>query len=421
MSESNYQAEKERQGMALSLSGGGFRAALFHLGSLRRLNEVGLLSRMNTISSVSGGSIANGLLAKVWPALVPGPGGVFGNFPEAYEAPLRAFCSKNLRTGPLLWDRLDPRNWPALLGDDHSATDFLANAYQDHLVGELKMRDLAQVCRPDPKGTPTGPNFVLDASNLQTGVNFIFSGEKVGDYQIGHANVPDLLVAEAIAASSSFPLAFPPLVLKFAPSTFTGGDLAARVPPYPNLDTIQRRVVLSDGGVYDNLGLEPVWKSHKIVFCSDGGKPFAVGPDPGEAFLSRLLRCQDVIGNQALAVRKRWLMTSLDRKDYEGAYWGIGTEITGYPVRRDGYLGMVLERLKLVRTDLDAFSEEEQLVLMNHGWLLTDAALRSYVPTLLSTPDPPGTVPAKELLDGPAAIRALAESDRIVPLGRNGS
>ena len=56
-------------GVALCLSGGGFRATLFHLGALRRLNEFGLLSRFDAISSVSGGSILNGVLATRWPRL----------------------------------------------------------------------------------------------------------------------------------------------------------------------------------------------------------------------------------------------------------------------------------------------------------------------------------------------------------------
>ena len=98
------------------------------------------------------------------------------------------------------------------------------------------------------------------------------------------------------------------------------------------------------------------------------------GADPGGSFLPRLLRCQDVIGNQALAVRKRWLVASFEDGLYRGAYWGIGTEIEGYPQHGQGYSGIVLDRLRAVRTDLDAFSEEEQLVLINHGWVLADAA-----------------------------------------------
>jgi len=63
----------ERTGIALCLSGGGYRAILFHLGALRRLNELNILSKVSTISSVSGGSILAGFLASRidWPVTAP--------------------------------------------------------------------------------------------------------------------------------------------------------------------------------------------------------------------------------------------------------------------------------------------------------------------------------------------------------------
>src|SRR5258706_7140570 len=54
---------KLSDGIGLCLSGGGYRAMLFHAGALLRLNEAGLLSKLDRISSVSGGSIAAGALA----------------------------------------------------------------------------------------------------------------------------------------------------------------------------------------------------------------------------------------------------------------------------------------------------------------------------------------------------------------------
>lgn len=407
-----FSPERERSGSALCLSGGGFRAALFHLGALRRLNEVGLLSRMTTISSVSGGSVANGLLAKVWRDLVPKIDGVFENFETVYESRLRAFCAHDIRTGILVSDRLNPLNWLSLAGDDHSATDFLSDTYQDELVGDLRMKDLAEI------KAAGGPDFVFDASNLQTGVNFVFSGDRVGDYQIGYTRADEILVADAIAASSAFPMAFPPLVLRFGSGAFVGGMLGGADVSASDLEKMRRRVVLTDGGVYDNLGLEPVWKRHRLVFCSDGGKPFSIDAAPGTVLASRLLRCQDVIGNQALAIRKRWLIDSLDRGIYAGTYWGIATRIDHYPTHGPGYLGEALARLREVRTDFDTFDEQEQLVLMNHGWCLTDAALRSHVSEALPAIIPDGVIPDADLLATPACVAALKDSDKTKPLGR---
>lgn len=61
--------ERPAEGMALCVSGGGYRAMVFHLGGLIRLNELGLLRRLRRISSVSGGSITAGLLGLKWPRL----------------------------------------------------------------------------------------------------------------------------------------------------------------------------------------------------------------------------------------------------------------------------------------------------------------------------------------------------------------
>src|SRR6267378_8596965 len=56
-------------GMALCLSGGGYRAMVFHLGTLWRLNELGLLKGLAKVSSVSGGSITAGMLGLMWERL----------------------------------------------------------------------------------------------------------------------------------------------------------------------------------------------------------------------------------------------------------------------------------------------------------------------------------------------------------------
>jgi NTE family protein len=366
---------------------------------------VGLLSKLNTFSSVSGGSIANGLLAKVWPSLTKNGNGVFTNLVDAYEAPLRAFCGEDLRTGALVTTRLNPANWAALAGADHSVTDFLSHAYEDRLVGRLSLGDLAKI------QADHGKRFIFCSSSLQTGVDFHFSGDGVGDWQIGQAEAPEVLVADAIAASSAFPIAFPPLVFRFDPSRFTRNS--GRLADVDLKQQLRRRVVLSDGGVYDNLGLEPVWKDHGMVLCSDGGKPFAIAPDPGVSAVPRLLRAQDVIGNQALALRKRWLVASFQTGVYSGAYWGVGTEIDGYPQHGAGYRDLVLTRLRKVRTDLNVFSDSEQLVLMNHGWALADAAIRSYLPKdQLPASLPAGSVPDSALLnDAVAAAQALEKSD----------
>lgn len=55
-----------QKGCALCLSGGGYRPMMFHAGCLWRLNEAGMLAKLNRVSSVSGGSITAGILGMNW-------------------------------------------------------------------------------------------------------------------------------------------------------------------------------------------------------------------------------------------------------------------------------------------------------------------------------------------------------------------
>ncbi len=96
--------EEERKGVALCLSGGGYRAALFHLGALRRLNELGVLTSIDTISSVSGGSVAAAFIAAhaiEHPSDWQTPGTVLADWESGVAEPLRRLARTNIRTGAI--------------------------------------------------------------------------------------------------------------------------------------------------------------------------------------------------------------------------------------------------------------------------------------------------------------------------------
>ena len=185
--------------IALALSGGGFRASLFHLGALRRLNDAGLLSRLTAISSVSGGSITNGLLATKWLKLTPDSSGRFTNFRQEVEQPLRDFCGRNLRNHPLLFGRFNPLNWKDLATRDYSVTNLLAERYDEDLLGHAKMSLLRDI------KAAGGPSFIFCATNMQTGVNWIFSDSRIGDYLAGYTFKDGMALGIPVATSSAFP------------------------------------------------------------------------------------------------------------------------------------------------------------------------------------------------------------------------
>src|SRR5438105_12017846 len=83
------------EGTGLALSGGGFRATLFHCGALWRLNELGYLPRLTRISSVSGGSTTAGVLALKWHTLSAAKWDHSVFVKEILE-PIRSFCRRSV-------------------------------------------------------------------------------------------------------------------------------------------------------------------------------------------------------------------------------------------------------------------------------------------------------------------------------------
>jgi NTE family protein len=258
---------------------------------------------------------------------------------------------------------------------------------------------------------PELPRFIFSATDMTFGTNWIFERDRIGNFLAGYGSPPpEWTVARAVAASSCFPPVFDPMPLHLEPHQLRGGSARQT-----NRDELVSRLCLTDGGVYDNLGLEPVWKTAKIVLVSDGGAPFGHESDPG--VVRRLFRYTSIIGNQAAAVRKRWLVAAWATGRHEGAYWGVGSTTERHGVS-DGYpLDLVTDVIARVRTDLDAFSRAEISVLENHGYLMAEAAIRRRSPHLIRGDAPPA-VPHPDWMDGDRVRNALTGSDKRTFLGR---
>ena len=187
-----HEPRRQRQGVALCLSGGGFRAAVFHLGALRRLNELGILSQVDAISSVSGGSIFAAHLTEripIWPNR-----GTRSRRGMSLAAPFRTFVQCNRRTGPVL-RRLMPGNWrrPA------TAIEALGTVFQQELTS-LTLSEL-----------PERPRFIFSATDMTFGARLIFARDRIGIFLAGYGSPPaEWTVARAAAASSCFPPVFDP-------------------------------------------------------------------------------------------------------------------------------------------------------------------------------------------------------------------
>src|ERR1041385_329658 len=122
-------AKKIPNSVGLSLSGGGFRATLFHLGAIRRLNEFGILPRLTTLSSVSGGSILNGFLA----SSISVAGGIAAkDFSGVVSKPVRTFCARDIRR----WLALE-----AVVPGTHNSSG-LAKEYDQHLTNGKLLKEI---------------------------------------------------------------------------------------------------------------------------------------------------------------------------------------------------------------------------------------------------------------------------------------
>ena len=139
--------------IGLCLSGGGYRAAVFHLGSLVRLNEAGLLPRLRTVSSVSGGSIVAGLLGLRWCDLIFDVAGVASNLSNVIIDPMLLFTGKGLDVGAVLRSGFIPGLVSRRVQGRYK------DLYADSTLADLPARD-------------EGPDFVITATNLATGALF---------------------------------------------------------------------------------------------------------------------------------------------------------------------------------------------------------------------------------------------------------
>jgi NTE family protein len=349
-------------GIALCLSGGGYRAMLFHLGALWRLNELGYLPKLTRISSVSGGSITAALLGLKWSRLTFGNNAVAQAFQAEVVEPIRRLASKTIDRGAVLGGVFLPG----------SISDRVTEAYREHLFGRATLQDLP----PDP------PRFVINATNVQSGALWRFSRPYMRDYRVGKISAPTVELGVAVAASSAFPPVLSPLRLEVDSSRYepaTDEDL--HYEPYLS------DVVLTDGGVYDNLGLETAWKRYRTILVSDAGGKMQADPDPKDDWARHALRVNELIDNQVRSLRKRQLIDSYERTERQGCYWGIRTNISDYrladalPCPHDKTL-----KLASIQTRLKRLEAEVQESVINWGYAVCDAAMRRHVDSSLQAP-----------------------------------
>ena len=351
--------KEPEEGTGLCLSGGGYRAMVFHLGSLWRLYEARLLGGVKRISSVSGGSITAGVLGLNWHKLSFEPSDIRRDFVPEVVAPVRRLAGETIDAESIILGIVLPGR----------VSDRVAAAYDEHLFDGATLQDL-----------PDEPRFVINATNVQSGAIWRFMKPYMRDYRVGEVRSPRLPLARAVAASSAFPPVLSPVEMRLDPTMFTpGSGQDLQRPPFTT------KVILTDGGVYDNLGLETVWKRYRTVLVSDGGGQFRAEEEPKSDWAQHSYRVLDLIDNQVRNLRKRQVVASLqappsDAIHRKGAFWSIRTPIAEYGLA-DALPCPIDHSTELAKTPtrLKRLDDELQERLINWGYAVCDAALRRYV------------------------------------------
>ena len=250
--------------IGIAMSGGGLRAAVFHFGTLARLAEDDLLENVTFVSTVSGGSLAMGLI-------LTHSGGTFPSSKDYLSKtvpqlkglitgvdPGKVFRRRVLTSIPLIVRR--------------TANDF-ARQLESSWNVSLNVKDL-----------PETPRWLINAACYETGKNWRFMKKRMGDYEFGSTSEPDIPISAAMAASSAIPFLIGPYVLDTEDLEWFKYDdfnkTYAIEPPFA-------KVHLYDGALYDNHGLEALNKRKKseidFLVVSNGSekiadKRFRLGP-----------------------------------------------------------------------------------------------------------------------------------------------
>ncbi|GAB4002136.1 hypothetical protein GCM10028807_60100 [Spirosoma daeguense] len=382
--------------IALALSGGGARAMAFHLGCLRALQDRRILDKVKVISTVSGGSV----IGAYWAYNTQ----EFEDFDREMVSVLKRgiqrdilykvfFSSETLKilatlfiTGSLtvilqIVTTLisTARNWFGI--PTFKVEIFLTSlarmlpiwgnfttAFEAALDKRLfKGRKLENVQKPNL-------SVIINACDLRTGTAFRFGSEKSGGWRYGSIVGNSPTVAKAVASSAAFPILLPPLVEDF--------EFEKKGQKY------RATVSLTDGGVYDNLGvaaIEPGKGSESIynhlvthIISLNAGAGQLDGEDYYYWWKGRVSRSFTAVHRKAQDAMYQRLHKYLET----GELAGFGLVYLGQQDQRLPYIVPDLvrrEKVKNYPTDFSPMTVDNIELLTKRGEQLTHIIIDHYL------------------------------------------
>ena len=345
--------------LGLALSGGGFRATLYHLGVIRYLRDAGALREVSDIASVSGGSILAAHLVLNWDKYTGDDDDFSAAASESIDCVQFDIRNHIVRRLPLIYSlkmfgKLARREMNYL-----SPNAVLEKYYRELLYGDTCLYEL-----------PDLPRLHILATNVSDGVLSVFNKNGLyiqrrnndGGFEFEHIRGQMATLPRVVGASSAFPGFFPPVEI-------SAEDLGVREGQFPTES-------FTDGGVYDNLGTRAFsWLENEVgafdrVLVSDAGKPFQILGDQSLGFVGQSIRASDILWDRV------W---QLERENF-GQHSGFSflpiTDVVSRDEDPTAQHPVVQAEVQSIRTDLDKFSDYEVNALVRHGYEVTKKVCR---------------------------------------------
>ena len=278
--------------LGLALSGGGIRAAIFHMGVLTHLARIGQFDNIKSISSVSGASLVIGLIFAVcnntWPSAA--------QFYSSVEPQVRArILSRNIQANALRHLPFLPRYWRNRV--------LLLARQLEHCWGiSGNLQDL-----------PIAPFWEINCTTFETGGNFRFRRDYMGEKGIGYVQAPKIPLSHVIAASAAFPVLIGPYTLRTQGLIWTR-DKYGLIPTNP----LKKTYSLWDGGVYDNLGVDALYKPGRgldgeidYLIVSNASASLGDAKHRAHASIANLRRLLEITTTRMDVLREQQIATSI--------------------------------------------------------------------------------------------------------------
>jgi NTE family protein len=394
-----FRAATDTGKIGIALSGGGFRAALFHIGVLARLAELDLLRGVEVISTVSGGSIIGAYYYLKVKELLEGrrqdgaipSAAAYLRIVQEVEVGFLAAVQKNMRMRAFG----DRRKNARMLREGYSPTERMGELYTQHFFAPLFDREIFLKDLPVQAvhGSQTGckiPRLILNATTLNNGHLWQFTGEFVGEavwqydqtlmdkrYFNSDGNSPGqrarlngITLGQAVAASCCVPGLFEPLSLSGLYETELGEAI---------------EVCLVDGGVFDNQGLVSLFDENCThIVCSDASDPLKKELNPPTRMLNVAMRANEIMMDR---IRTEVLNELLSSYPGRYAFFHLGDEMGEHLFPNEAQ--RIVDALSYIRTDLDSFSDLEAYTLMYYGYQSSGEKFGATAPDMASAKSAP--------------------------------